>query len=196
MKRRLSFSVLACLAMLAGLPAAANAAIVNLNNADFPYDLGTDPTFDDIYRVTRVQFGPSSSFNHVFRFTLSVADEFRALAAAPNLGNPFLYFTLLDRIRLFSDPDANGVSAGDTFISGDPNGPLYLIDENLAAGAYYLRVAGDTFGAVGGRYYFAAHTGPGLLPAIPEPSTYALMLAGLGMIAFMTRRRQRRTARI
>ena len=199
MKRRFSFSILACLALLAGLPAAASAAIVNVSNfppSDFPYDLGTDPTFDDIYRVTRFQFGPSSSFNHVFRFTLSAADEFRAIAAAPNFGNPFQFFTILDRMRLFSDPDSNGVSVGDTFIAGDNNGPLYFIDETLAAGSYYLRVLGDTYGNVGGRYYFAAHTGLGPLPAIPEPSTYALMLAGLGMIAFIARRRQRQTARI
>ena len=34
-----------------------------------------------------------------------------------------------------------------------------------------------------------------LAAAIPEPETYALMLAGLGAVAFFGRRRQRTTAR-
>jgi len=53
-------------------------------------------------------------------------------------------------------------------------------------------------GANAGRAYVNIHT-PGLyaggeirgfLPAIPEPGTYALMLAGLGAVAFIARRRK------
>jgi hypothetical protein len=39
-----------------------------------------------------------------------------------------------------------------------------------------------------GLYAFAVHTGN--VPAVPEPETYAMLLAGLGLVGFITRRRK------
>jgi hypothetical protein len=55
---------------------------------------------------------------------------------------------------------------------------------NAAAGSYYWAVAGDAVGSNGGVYLYAANTA-----VVPEPETYAMMLAGLGMIGFIGRRR-------
>ena len=56
---------------------------------------------------------------------------------------------------------------------------------------------------VGGPYYMAAHvqgipditgTLSGSIGAVPEPETYAMMLAGLGLMGFVARRRRRQGA--
>ena len=57
----------------------------------------------------------------------------------------------------------------------------------LGAGQYHLDISG-VFGpnASGGQYSVALNA----VPAVPEPETYALMLAGLGAVGFMARRRR------
>jgi hypothetical protein len=52
----------------------------------------------------------------------------------------------------------------------------------LSAGSYALQFAGFST-SVNGVY-------GGTVAAIPEPETYALMLAGLGLVGFMARRRR------
>lgn len=56
----------------------------------------------------------------------------------------------------------------------------------LAAGSYTLVVQGKANGKLGGAYggVVYAETSP-----VPEPETYALMLAGVGLIGFVARRR-------
>ena len=57
----------------------------------------------------------------------------------------------------------------------------------LGAGQYHIDISG-MFGpnATGGQYSVALNA----VPAVPEPETYALMLAGLGAVGFMARRRR------
>lgn len=59
----------------------------------------------------------------------------------------------------------------------------------LAAGSYALNVLGYATGSTGGFYAggFIAETAP-----VPEPETYALMLAGLGLVGFVASRRRPR----
>lgn len=64
-------------------------------------------------------------------------------------------------------------------------GPLSLTLSGLGAGDYALAVTGFTSGSMGGAY-------TGILAAapVPEPETYALMLAGLGIVGFIASRRR------
>lgn len=56
---------------------------------------------------------------------------------------------------------------------------------NLQSGNYYLQVSGKVMGNKGGTY-----SGDMTLLPVPEPETYGMMLAGLGLLGFMARRKR------
>jgi hypothetical protein len=59
--------------------------------------------------------------------------------------------------------------------------------DNLAVGNYYVQVNGglvsDTSGSFGGAI---------MLAPVPEPETYGMMMAGLGILGFLARRRKQK----
>jgi hypothetical protein len=104
--------------------------------------------------------------------------EFSVLQAAVGIGiagPTTLQFELLD---------ANKVVLEGYSLRTTPVNTYYYINR-LSNDTKYLRVAGD-FVAIDD-LQFDTKT----VPTIPEPETYALMLAGLGIVGFMARRRQR-----
>ncbi len=56
----------------------------------------------------------------------------------------------------------------------------------LVPGEYYYKVSGDANGSQGGLYLLTSAVNP-----IPEPETLAMYLAGLGVVGYLARRRQR-----
>jgi hypothetical protein len=61
----------------------------------------------------------------------------------------------------------------------------------LASGAYFFTVAGTTIdGNMKSTVSPEVTIFPAEVAAVPEPSTYALMLAGLGVVGFLARRRK------
>jgi hypothetical protein len=62
-------------------------------------------------------------------------------------------------------------------------------DALLSSGSYNLQVTGQVLGSKGGSY-----GGDLLLTAVPEPETYAMMIGGLALVGFMTRRRAEKKA--
>jgi hypothetical protein len=71
---------------------------------------------------------------------------------------------------------------GVTLSSYTLQGPGSTIRKEYAPGSYRLNVSGGQANTFGG-YQF--HVAP-----IPEPSTILLMLAGIGLLGFMARKRQ------
>lgn len=172
---------------LASTVGTVQAATISLSGGDFPYDLGVDPTDDNAYSVTH----DVSSFYDVFTFSLSTASDTISSAVSlllPGLGgNPSSYEIDNGTLTLFSDPDGDGALGANVQIAstafGDSNGVLTA--NNVAAGTYFWAVAGDAVGTNGGVYLYSANTAA----VVPEPETYAMMLAGLGLIGFIGRRR-------
>lgn len=56
---------------------------------------------------------------------------------------------------------------------------------SLAAGTYTLQIRGTVSGTSGGSYAGVLN----LTNPVPEPETYAMLLAGLGLMGFMSRRK-------
>jgi hypothetical protein len=76
------------------------------------------------------------------------------------------------------------VSSGTSLHSGEMD-VWTLSSDNLASGDYYVLVSGnmvsDTSASFGGAV---------MLAPVPEPETYGMMLAGLGVLGFLARRRK------
>ena len=78
---------------------------------------------------------------------------------------------------------SKGATLLDSFaVTGSTNSAMY---SSLGAGDYSIVISGTVSGKSGGNYLLNAAVTP-----VPEPETYALMLAGLGAVAFIARRRK------
>ncbi|MBK1682881.1 FxDxF family PEP-CTERM protein [Rhodoferax fermentans] len=98
--------------------------------------------------------------------------------------------TVFTAISLFYNPD--GVIGGNDSLvasSVSTNNELSLTLGSLAAGSYYLNIYGSTVGTLGGGYSGAISVTPFTAP-VPEPETFAMLLAGLGVMGAIARRRK------
>lgn len=141
-------------------------------------DLGTTP-ISGVRTVT-------GTFSEIFNF--DVVDPYNWVGG--NIGNlPVSFFnnTYLFNITglsvtFFDAADAGGSSFG-SLIGESYYAPTGL----LPAGDYSFMVSGTATGSSGGIYSYVA-----VAQAIPEPETYALFLAGLGLLGAIARRRRTR----
>lgn len=117
------------------------------------------------------EFVLSSAFSGKFEFTLSSLSEvsFFGVSTLPFMG-----------LGLFSD--AGDMLAG-TLLS--PFTGESVTSALLNAGSYYYAPVFPA-GTVTGAYAFQSEVSP-----VPEPSVYAMLLAGLGVVGFMARRRNK-----
>jgi len=87
-------------------------------------------------------------------------------------------------VALLRENGAADLAVG-SFAFDETTGSISHPFGELASGDYYYLVSGIGTGAAGGFYTLSS-----TITAVPEPSAYALMLAGLGATLFVVRRRR------
>ena len=118
---------------------------------------------------------PMGLFQDIYSFTIVDGGDLAGSVSATNFGS----YNILGLTVTLLDSSFNQVGFDST--------PASFTFSGLSAGNYALNVLGFATGTSGGLYggSFVAETTP-----IPEPETYALMLAGLGIIGFVAARRK------
>ena len=150
----------------------ANAEYVTKNSTATPTH-----TYSYTYQDDESSFFHDSTFgdhyNDYFEFTLGSSALVTAFFKAP-LSTPLTDYLAININK--KNGSAFDFVPGAASSGTNPVGPL-----TLTAGTYQI---------VFKRASDAAFTGAFTVAAVPEPETYALMLAGLGLIGFTARRRQ------
>jgi len=173
MKNSLNLKLVAVAALMAS--SVAHATQTQVPTQWFEHDSAEFASFSSAVKHT---------FEHEYLFHLNGTVD--ALATA--VSNDALTKFNIDggKVELFlSNGDsnyANDVSMGSfEFDSTAVNSSF----SSLLAGDYYYQVTGAVMGNKGGGYQLFSEVTP-----VPEPETYAMLLAGLGLVGFMVRRRK------
>ncbi|WP_295761757.1 FxDxF family PEP-CTERM protein [Undibacterium sp.] len=169
---------LGALSLAAGLTisATANATVIDLK-----------PTKDTSFFTFAHELTEKGSFFDTFNFSFTGTSDLSFGLASINSKSTKISGLSFELFR-----DVNGKKSESIGFFGQPNTlviqpstplePEYL---NVSAGNYHVEIKGNSYGALGGNY-----SGNMTVMAVPEPETYAMMLAGLGLIAVLSRRRK------
>ena len=160
---------LVALAMGLGIAAGANAAT---------YDLGTIAAPSDYSRIITVGVGSFSD-----KWIFDIPTNIYSAGSVSNMKFSGVQFNISDLSVKLYDKNNFLVVDLDTFADSTAN---FKTGSGVFAPAndYYFTVSGKGTGSSGGKYVFAVSTAP-----VPEPETYAMLLAGLGLIGAVARRR-------
>jgi len=150
-----------------------------------PYAIGTlDAMFSSVF----VTLGTAGSFSEFATFMVPagynmVNGAANTYALSITLPNPIGLITIGSISNFNMDiVDGSPVLPGATQASLGAGGSV--LNLGLTPGMYHLHFTGMVNGA-GGQYSAAINATP-----VPEPETYAMLLAGLGAVGFLARRRK------
>jgi hypothetical protein len=139
--------------------------------------VGTSAFFGDSFDINQM----SATFADQFTFTVSgVAANFDGIVSS--ISRTAATGLDITGMTLFTGTGtqlATGTSLGAGGID------IWTVSaDNLAVGNYYVQVSGRMVSATSGSF-----GGTVMLAPVPEPAVYGMMLAGLGLVGFMARRR-------
>jgi PEP-CTERM motif len=136
----------------------------------------------------------AATFNDIFSFTADTPNTGTGASVVnipltiPNGGN---FNTVLSTMTLMSAGADNTVGTGDdsklVSATAGAGESLSLTWDQPITALTYLNVTGITNGSQGGLYSGFI----GIAGAVPEPETYAMLLAGLGLMGAVVRRRRK-----
>lgn len=142
-------------------------------------------TYGGLMPHDMIQVSPASAFT--LTFSQAIINPYIALVSVGQPGNYFVSYTFNGPISSMSAAGSNlwgpgtGSYAGNTFTGAEYNGVLQL------SGAYTSLTVTTNIG----EYWHGFNVGSSaLVTAVPEPETYALLLAGLGLVGGIARRRK------
>jgi len=119
---------------------------------------------------------PMGIFQDVYSFTIANPGDLSGNISAIN----FIPFNILGLTVTLQDSSFAVIGTDNTPQTG-------FTFSGLAAGNYALNVLGFATGSGGGFY-----AGGAIATTVPEPETYAMLLAGLGIVGFVAARRKNR----
>jgi hypothetical protein len=125
--------------------------------------------------------------NFADTWSFQLADDGSTLTSAVSLNLSDFFHISSGQYGLYSGIVGSGSQLGSWSFDGT-SGDAYNIVTLMSAGSYYLSVSGLADGTDGGLYTLSVAALSVTAP-IPEPETYALLLAGLALIGFVARRR-------
>jgi hypothetical protein len=138
----------------------------------------------------------NTSINDIFTFTLEQpnASSGYSVVNVPLTFGGGSYNSVLSTISLVSEGADGKIGGGDDVVlkstvlpsAGNTSDHLSLTWNSPLTGPAYINVTGVTDGSLGGVYSGA------IAAAVPEPETYAMLLAGLGLMGALVRRRSMR----
>lgn len=157
------------------------------------YTLGTIPTNDAPITKTVDIYGASSfndSFDMIFKagttavnFTFGLGD---AGSAASSFSAGFTFVPNPGGVGTMQSFTPTNLSSYDS--EADMYSSLYKFSLTPIAGHYIVDVSGTYVPDISGKQYSLT------VSAVPEPESYALLLAGLGLMTGITRRRNKTSA--
>lgn len=148
-------------------------------NAGVPTITSFSGTAETGYNAAFYNIGLSSTFNDLISFTMPVDASGNGGSNVISLGGGgvvFTAFNLYESANLIATGILNGADWFLSFAGG------------ATPGNYTLNMAGYKLSTA-----TASYAGNISISPVPEPETYAMLLAGLGLIGFSIRRRKNET---
>lgn len=133
-----------------------------------------------------------STFSDLFTFNVGTGFDSAASVTSSYLNSSRIKDLSITSFSLYKyDPATMSISGNaiaginNTLPGANPTDAWSLSAAGLSSGAYALRVDGQVMGNGGGSF-----GGDLTIAAVPEPETYGMLLAGLGLLGFTARRRK------
>lgn len=174
--------------LAAGLAVTSGAHAVNtLNLTDSKYlgAYGAPTLYLDTFAVTTD--GP---INHSLGFDITeplyAGSGIADVSLALQFGNFTLTIKDITGLNAKIYDDSNNLYASFSPVGGNPDLLALPLGTFFAQGHYTLAVGGTATGLLGGTYAIAAATVP-----VPEPKTWAMLLAGIGLIGLAAWKRSK-----
>ncbi len=190
---KLKTTLVACALALAG--GAASAATIGTLYDPNDVALPNNPVLGPVIYSAFEQDGPANTtptFDYVYNFQINAVSDLNVSGntySGPSVGASSADFNLYMGTSSGSSGTA-GALVGTTFsFAGQAIQNTTFSD--LAAGSYFFEVNGSIAMPTGTSYNVTiqAPSSTGPLPGVPEPANVALLLAGLGLMGFMAKRR-------